>query len=358
MANIYQSLLLLIAGATQKELARQLKYLKVENQILRSRCKERVHVTPKEKDRLVKFATGLGKALAQLATIVHPDTIRRWIREASGKKKKKAARGRPKTKESICDLILKFARENCWGYTRIMGEIKKLNLTPPSRNTVKRILKEAGLEPGPKRGEGTWDEFLKQHAATLWQCDFFNRKVMTLKGLRDAFILVFLHVDSRRVFISPATYNPDDAWVCEQARAFRMFARENKLGTKIVMRDHDTKYSRGFDKIVQKRGVRIKKTMFQSPNTNAFVERFIQTLGQECLDHFIVFGTEHMDVLTKEFEEHYHAERPHQSKENDVLVKSKPKSRHKAKPPDTISLADVRCEQKLGGLLKSYKRVA
>jgi len=358
MANIYQSLLLLIAGSTQRELARQLKYLKVENQILRSRCGGRVQVTPKEKERLIKFAIGLGKALTQLATIVHPDTIRRWIREANDKKRKKAARGRPKTKESMAELILKFARENLWGYTRIMGEIKKLNLTPPSRNTVKRILKKAGLDPGPKRGEGTWDEFLTQHAKTLWQCDFFSRKVMTLKGLRDAYILIFLHVDSRRICISPATYKPDDAWVCEQARAFRTFAKESKLGTKIVMRDHDSKYSRGFDKIVQKRGVRIKRTMFQSPNTNAFVERFIQTLGQECLDHFVVFGTEHMDVLTKEFTEHYHTERPHQAKENEVLAMPKSKKHHQQKPPDTISLADVRCEQKLGGLLKSYRWAA
>jgi len=181
------------------------------------------------------------------------------------------ARGRPRPKESMVELILKFARENCWGYTRIMGEIKKLDLTPPSRNTVKRILKEAGLDPGPKRGEGTWDKFLTQHAKTLWQCDFFNRKVMTLQGLRHAFILVFLHVKSRRVFISPATYKPDDAWVCEQAKAFRAYARENKLGTKIVMRDNDKKYSEGFDKEVQRRGVEVMKTAFRSLNTNTGV---------------------------------------------------------------------------------------
>ena len=51
-----------------------------------------------------------------------------------------------------------MARENDWGYTRILGELKKLGIKPPSRNTVKNILKENGLEPGPKRGAGTWDE--------------------------------------------------------------------------------------------------------------------------------------------------------------------------------------------------------
>jgi len=91
------------------------------------------------------------------------------------------------------ELILKLARENEWGYTRIMGELKKLRITPPSRNTVKRILKKAGLEPGPKRGAGTWDEFLNRHAATLVQCDFLNKRIWTAQGLRDVFVLVFLH---------------------------------------------------------------------------------------------------------------------------------------------------------------------
>ncbi len=47
------------------------------------------------------------------------------------------------------ELILKIARETGWGYTRVMGEIKKLGIKPPSRNTVKKIMKEAGHEPGP-----------------------------------------------------------------------------------------------------------------------------------------------------------------------------------------------------------------
>ena len=59
MTNIYRSLLLVIAGATQKELARQIKYLKVENEILRRRLPSRVLVTMKERAQLVKFACKL-----------------------------------------------------------------------------------------------------------------------------------------------------------------------------------------------------------------------------------------------------------------------------------------------------------
>ncbi|NJO36648.1 MAG: hypothetical protein HC871_02275 [Rhizobiales bacterium] len=101
---------------------------------------------------------------------------------------------------------------------------------------MKRILKGAGLEPGPKRGEGTWDEFLSRHAATLVQCDFLNKRIWTPKGLRDVFVLVFLHVGTRRAFVSPSTTNPTEAWVQEQTREFLRHAKAEKLplGTNYV----------------------------------------------------------------------------------------------------------------------------
>jgi putative transposase len=155
MKNIFQSLLLVIADATQKELARQVKYLKVENQILRARLPKRIMVTPKERVRLIKFAHTLGgKVLRQLTTIVAPETLLGWIRADKKPKPSKRKRGRPNTPEQIRELILLRARENQWGYTRIMGELKKLGIKPPSRNTVKKILKAAGYEPGAKAGRG------------------------------------------------------------------------------------------------------------------------------------------------------------------------------------------------------------
>jgi putative transposase len=60
------------------------------------------------------------------------------------------------------------------------------------------LLREHGFDPGPKRGE-TWDEFLKMHAATLWQCDFFAHKVLTLRDVSEFFVIAFLHVGSRKV---------------------------------------------------------------------------------------------------------------------------------------------------------------
>ena len=207
MKNPYHALLMLIAGATQKELAAQIQYLTVELEIVRGKLPRRVTVTSQERNRLIRFGAKLGRqAMDKSVTLVHPDTLRRWFRESkkSGAKKAPVKRGRRRTAEDIRKLIIKLAKENEWGYTRILGELRKLGITSVSRNTVKAILKENGLDPGPARGKGTWDNFLKIHAATLWQCDFFSKKVLTPKGLRDVFVLVFLHVETRRVFVSPA----------------------------------------------------------------------------------------------------------------------------------------------------------
>jgi putative transposase len=357
MRNIYNALLLLIAGASNKELARQVTYLKVENKILRSKLPGRVTVNAQERNRLVRFGAKLGKALNHLVTIIHPDTLRRWIRESRKQRKVKAAKlGRKPTAQSIRKLIVKLAKETGWGYTRILGELKKLGIHSVSRNTVKRILKANGFDPGPQRGVGTWDEFLKIHAATLWQCDFLSVKALTPKGFRDLFVLVFLHVESRRAYLSPATYHPNEAWVCDQAQAFARHIKKSRLGADIAMHDRDTKFTASFDDALKGAGLRVQKAAYRSPNTVAFVERFIQTLGQECLDHFIVFGERHLNHLCSVFLDFYHRLRPHQGKENELLVTAKRK--RKPLPPVTIPLSEVRCEQRLGGLLRHYYRQA
>src|SRR4051812_32361031 len=106
MVSIFRSLLLVIAGATQRELARQIRYLKVENEVLRRKLPKKITVTRSERQRLLKFGAKLGKALRQLVTIVTPGTFLRWIREDKGNRRQlPRARGRPKTAEQVRRLI-------------------------------------------------------------------------------------------------------------------------------------------------------------------------------------------------------------------------------------------------------------
>ncbi|MGV3607188.1 MAG: integrase core domain-containing protein [Planctomycetaceae bacterium] len=361
MAQLFQSLLLLIATASKNELARQIKYLKVENEILRSKLPARITVTTKERSRLVRFAKKLGTAIYGLATIVTPQTVMRWLKEdREGKNQTPVKRGRRRTSQEICLLVVKLARENNWGYTRILGEIRKLGIKSISRNTVKRILAEHGFDPGPTRGEGSWDEFLKRHAASLWQCDFFSQKTVTFQGIREAFVLAFLNVKTRQVILSPATHHPNEAWVLAQTNSFMEQAKELKIPIGLVQHDRDTKFTRKFDELLKQQKVKPIRNAFRAPNTNAYIERFVQSIGQECLDQFVIFGTGHLDHLCQEYLEHYHHERPHQALDNEPLIRPKPRGRPKDKNESkaVVRLKDIRCKERLGGLLKSYSRRA
>jgi putative transposase len=199
MTRIFQSILYVIATATHKELARQVRYLKVENQILRSKLPGRFTIEPRERQRLLKFGEKLGKAIHQLVTIVAPSTFLRWIREAKRNRKKGPSRkrGRPMTSAEIRRLIIKLARENSWGYGRIAGELAKLGIVV-SESTITNMLLASGVPTSPKREGGTWDDFLKRHASSLWEMDLFSQKVVTLRGIREVFVIAFLHVHTRR----------------------------------------------------------------------------------------------------------------------------------------------------------------
>lgn len=216
MGRILHPIFALLASVSRQELARQVAYLREENRILRARLPEHLVTTPYERRRLLRFGRRLGVQLKELISIVSYQTFRRWVREteSSHEAKKGTGRkpGRPRTRDDIRNLVLKLARENSWGYTRILGELRKLGITSISRQTVKVILKENGIDPGPLRGKDTWDEFLKIHADTLWQCNFVSKPMWTVKGLvpglpapRDAAVLgLHLHVQTRLCLGQPA----------------------------------------------------------------------------------------------------------------------------------------------------------
>ena len=67
-------------------------------------------------------------------------------------------------------------------------------------------------------------------------------------------------------------------------------------------------------------GIKVRRGCCRCPNMNAYIERFVQSIQQECLDKFIAFGQEHFDTLIREYSSYYHFERPHQAKENKVLI--------------------------------------
>ena len=191
---------------------------------------------------------------------------------------------------------------------------------------------------------------------------FLSKRILTLKGVREVFVIAFLNVKTRQVIISPATLHPNEEWVVAQAESFVKQVREKGLLVRYVQRDHDSKFTKSFDAQLKRLRVKVKPAAYRSPNTNAFVERFIQSIGQECLDRFVIFGEGHMDHLCREYLAHYHEERPHQSLDNAPLNTPKKRGRQSAKRGrielEIETLGNVVCKQRLEGLLKSYSNNA
>lgn len=215
MPRLLQPLWFILANLTDRQLARMVEYFKEENCILRSKLPRCITVTPRERNRLIKLGKRVGSAIRELIAIVTPRAFARWIAADRTPKKRRATRkpGRPRTELEIRELILRLARETGWGYCRILGELKKLGIRTASKTTVANILREAGFDPGPKRGEGTWSDFVQRHASTLWAADFLSVRSLTTRGFVELFALVFIHYGSRRAFVAGVTANPDGQWV-------------------------------------------------------------------------------------------------------------------------------------------------
>jgi len=117
-----------------------------------------------------------------------------------------------------------------------------------------------------------------------------SKKVWTKAGLIDFFVLFFIHVGTRRVSVAGMTASPNSAWIAQQARNLAMHVAELPVKPTMLIRDWDTKFTAEFDGILESEGIEIKKVGPRAPNMNAIAERWVQSIKQECLDHFIVFG--------------------------------------------------------------------
>jgi len=341
---VFQDLLSVLGSVVQSDLVRQIEYLKVENQLLRNRLPKKIRLTRGEQDKILRYGRPLGVSIKKIINITSYQSFRRWLKERKLIKSRpvKPRRGRPKTKKDIREIILRLARENPWGYTRILAELKKLNIKSVSRNTVKNILKEAGFEPVEKRGYDTWDAFIKRHFATLWACDFFTKTVWTFAGPKVFFILFIINVKTRQVHILGMSKKPTQAWVTQRARNIGFLFDSGK--PQLLMRDRDTKYSKEFEEVLKGFNVETKALPFRSPNLNPYAESWVSIIRRECLDHFFVFGERHLRHLLNGYVSYYNTKRPH-SGVNRVFPQTKLPQNGKQK---------LRCQKELGGLLKHY----
>lgn len=340
----------------------QLRFLREENRILRSRLsQERLSLSPEERSRLLAIGGELQHQVKGLVTVVQFRIYQRWLRELQ--EGRKAGRvGRPrKISQEIRNLIVRMAKENPgWGYLRIVGELLKLRCKV-GKTSVRRILREEGLYPKRPDRSGRpdfqpWDQFIKLHINTLVACDFFTKAIWTPMGKRHAYFLVFIHVGSRKVWVSPSTYHPKEDWVLQQARNLLMWLEEAGLDASHLIHDRDTKFTRSFDGLIDSAGIRVVKSPVMAPNANAFAESWIATVRRECLNHFACFSLRHADYIMQAYVRYYNGHRPHQGLGNRSLDDLKCQPLEEAGRVQPIARIGYRSE--LGGLLKHYYRQA
>jgi transposase InsO family protein len=315
---------------------------------------KRIRFSDEERARLARKAKAVGrKALLELDTIVSPDTLMRWHRRLVAEKcnfSKRRRPGRPGIMREISQLILRMAQENpTWGYTRIQGALANLN-HKVGRGTVANVLKANGIEPAPERGKHTrWSTFLKAHWKILAASDFFSVEVWTPSGLMTYYVLVVISIVDRMVHVAGITRRPDEAWMLQIARNLVDEQGGALAGKKYLIIDRDTKYSKRFREFVEEGGTNVIRLPPLSPNLNAYAERFIRSIKEECLRKMIFVGQASLRRAIAEYMAHFHEERNHQGLENRLIC---------GKPVIASNASAIYRRTRLGGMLSYYHRVA
>jgi len=354
-----------IARLLCRELTLQNEYLRLENKILKSKIAGRICFTDDERRSLVDAALVMGRKLMEfVVNIVKPATILAWQRRLEKEKwdyseKRKRRPGRPRTPASVEALICQLARENIWGYKKIQGELKKLGIEI-SKTSVANILRRNGLPPSPDRKGLTWREFLSRHAEVFLCADLLTKEIWTFKGLQRAFVFFVLHLHTRRILLARAIFSPNGRWLKQQARHVLWECQDRGIKTRFFLHDNDACYSEGFDGLLKSAGLKPVKTPYQAPNANAFAERWIRSLREECLNHLIIFGLDRLQYVLDKYKDFFNQHRPHQGIGNCIPEQLGQQMGDKAQDvgSNSVHTSDIRCHEFLVGLLKSYIRRA
>ena len=290
---------------------------------------------------------------------VTPATLLAWHRRMVARRWTYPHRrpGRPRVDEEVTTLVVRLARENPrWGYRRIQGELFKLGIRLAA-STIAGILKDHGLRPAPRRSGPTWRVFLRTQAAHIVAADFFSVDTLLLTRL---YVLFFIELGRRRVWITGVTAHPHGAWVTQQARNVTGDIADEGVTVTFLVRDRDAKYVAAFDEAFRSEGARILKTPVRTPNVNAYAERFVKTVRSECLVHLLIVNARHLERVLRSYARHYNGHRPHQGISQEIPRPTPSSLRSSVAPGQDLQSRSrrIRRRDRLGGLIHEYERAA
>jgi putative transposase len=348
---------LLLFGAAawlHRDLLRVDDLLDEQCRVLLDHCKRQPRLSRSERQRLAILAQRIErKRLETLALVVTPDTLRRWYRTLVAAKwtfLHGPRRGRPPIDPLLAAIVIRIARENsAMGAPGIAARMRNLGHRI-STSTERRLLHEHGIDLQPLRDtESDWSTFLNAHAEQIAAIDFTTVETMESDGsLTTHYALIAMHHDTRRVHLVGITTHPHSDWIAQQARNLTDPDNGFLRNRRYLVMDRDGSFSHRFRDTLKAGGVTAIRTPPQSPNCNAFIERFFRSLKSECLRHLIPLGENGLRLAINEWLVHYHTERPHQGLGGAVIDPH----------PITTTVGPVRCRHRLGGILKHYYREA
>ena len=266
-----------------------IEFLQEENRVLLEQLGGKPgRFTDAQRVRLARKAKLLGRRrLGQITTLVTPDTLLRWFRALVAKKWTFARTnpiGRPPVDPELEKLVIKLITENpTWGSNRIVGALDNLGFKV-SDSSVDNIRRRNGFDPAPVRGKNsTWHRFLQAHWESLIAADFFTTEVLAWNGLVTFYTLFVIDLRSRSVHVCGTTVSPNAQWMRQMARQLVDEADGFALLKTHLIIDRDAKYADGFRELLESAGLKIVLCPPRVPQCNAYAERFVRSIKEECL---------------------------------------------------------------------------
>jgi len=215
-------------------------------------------------------------------------------------------------------------------------------------STVWEILKNAGIDPAPRRTRPGWPQFLRSQAEAILACDFFTADL--LDGTQ-AYVLAVIEHASRRIRILGVTLHPTGEWTAQQARNLMMDLGVQAHRVKFMIRDRGSNYTAAFDAVLADAGIRTVLCNIRTPRMNAIAERWIGGCRRELLDRTLIWNQAHLRRILRQYETHHNQHRPHRSLDSAAPLKL---------PPEPVQLEQhrVRRHPRVGGMVNEYRLVA
>jgi putative transposase len=302
---------------------------------------------------LATLLSAIPKARRQgLRLLVTPDTILRWhcniLRRRCAVRSMRGKTGRAATRRNISALVLRLARENPgWGYRRIHGELAGLRVRIAA-STVWEILKNAGIDPAPRRPEPSWPQFLRSQAEAILACDFFTADM--LNGTQ-VYVLAVIEHAIRRIRILGVTLHPTGECTAQRARNLVMDLGDQAHRVRFMIRDRGSNFTTAFDAILADAGIRTVLCNVATPRMNAIAERWIGGCRRELLNRTPIWNQAHLRQILCEYETHHNQHRPHRSLHGAAPLKPLPE-------PVDLNQYCLRRQAHVGGLINAYRLIA